>query len=155
MNIIRKAFAAVMLMAASLSSQAFDLPVHHQYVLFNSETRNVDYYNYDMHVVWHKEPDASQMGYYAQFAFYFQTGSVGYMGLQKKTASLARRLSLASGTRKGWLSLLHRSASDSITRATALAVLSLLNGNQAMSTNFACGASKTPLMGRVRNGEAG
>ena len=87
MNIIRKAFAAVMLMAASLSSQAFDLPVHHQYVLFNSETRNVDYYNYDMHVVWHKEPDASQMGYYAQFAFYFQTGSVGYMGLQKDSQS--------------------------------------------------------------------
>ena len=55
----------------------------------------------------------------------------------------------------GGLSMSERSASDSITRATALAVLSLLNGNQAMSTNFACGASKTPLMGRVRNGEAG
>ena len=40
-----------------------------------------------MHVVWHKEPDASQMGYYAQFAFYFQTGSVGYMGLQKDSQS--------------------------------------------------------------------
>lgn len=87
MNIVRKAFIAIVLLAASLSALAFDLPVHHQYVLFNSEARNTDYYNYDMHVVWHKEPDASQMGYYAQFAFYFQTGSVGYMGLQKDNQS--------------------------------------------------------------------
>ena len=87
MNIFRKAFIAIVLLTASLSALAFDLPVHHQYVLFNSEARNTDYYNYDMHVVWHKEPDASQMGYYAQFAFYFQTGSVGYMGLQKDNQS--------------------------------------------------------------------
>lgn len=62
MNIFRKAFIAIVLLTASLSALAFDLPVHHQYVLFNSEARNTDYYNYDMHVVWHKEPDASQMG---------------------------------------------------------------------------------------------
>lgn len=86
MRFIQKAFAALCLTVASLSSQAFDLPVHHQYVMYSVDQRDTDYYNYDMHVTWHKEPDASQMGFFAQFAFYFQTGSVGYMGLQKDAA---------------------------------------------------------------------
>ena len=52
MNIIRKAFAAAMLMAASLSSHASDIPVpHHQYMLYSVDTREVDYYNYDIHMV--------------------------------------------------------------------------------------------------------
>lgn len=83
MSFIRKAFAAIALMVASVTGHAFEVPVHHQYVLYSVDHREVDYYNYDMHVVWHKEPDSTQMGYFAQFAFYFQGGSVGYMGLQK------------------------------------------------------------------------
>lgn len=58
------------------------LPVHHQYVTHRMEATS-DIYNYDMHINWHKEPDVSTMGYYAQFAFYFANGTVGYMGLQK------------------------------------------------------------------------
>ena len=33
MNIFRKAFIVIVLLTASLSALAFDLPVHHQYIL--------------------------------------------------------------------------------------------------------------------------
>lgn len=68
-------------LASSLAS-AMTLPVHHQYVQYSMDTME-DVYNYDMHINWHQEPDTSTMGYYAQFAFYFANGTVGYMGLQK------------------------------------------------------------------------
>lgn len=68
-------------LASSLAS-AMSFPVHHQYVWYQMEA-NEDIYNYDMHLTWHQEPDATGMGYYAQFAFYFANGTLGYMGLQK------------------------------------------------------------------------
>lgn len=69
----------------SLAVHAVTLPVHHQYVWHQTPSNN-DVYNYDMHVVWHQEPESSMMGFYAQFAFYFQNGAIGYMGLQKDSS---------------------------------------------------------------------
>ena len=40
MRFIQKAFAALCLTVASLSSQAFDLPVHHQYVMYSVDYRD-------------------------------------------------------------------------------------------------------------------
>ncbi len=67
---------------ATSAASAMTLPVHHQYVV-QEMAATTDIYNYDMHINWHQEPDAGLMGYYAQFAFYFSNGTVGYMGLQK------------------------------------------------------------------------
>jgi hypothetical protein len=82
---MRKTFSSLMFVLFALASgfvSAMTLPVHHQYVQYQMEA-NEDVYNYDMHINWHQEPDARPMGYYAQFAFYFANGTVGYMGLQK------------------------------------------------------------------------
>ena len=84
----KKIFAVWLALCAAVMSfqaKAVTLPVHHQYVWHETPSSN-DIYNYDMHVVWHQEPDASTMGFYAQFAFYFQNGTVGYMGLQKDSS---------------------------------------------------------------------
>lgn len=86
MKIIFSLWAVLWGVAFSFAAQAVTLPVHHQYVWHNTPSQN-DIYNYDMHVIWHQDPDASRMGFYAQFAFYFQNGSIGYMGLQKDATS--------------------------------------------------------------------
>ena len=94
-------------------------------------------------------------GYSTMVVFQSSKLAVSVTWVCKKTTSLARKLYLASGIHKDWLSLHLQHASVSITRVTALVALSLLNGSRVMSTNFACGASRTPLMARARSGAGG
>lgn len=80
---MKKVFLGFMfLMLAALNSFATTLPVHHAYTEYFGNTRGF-IKNHDIHLTWNKDPDASKMGYYAQYAFYFEVGVVGYMGLQK------------------------------------------------------------------------
>ena len=71
-----------MLFAATFNSFAVTIPVHHAYVNYYGDVRG-EIYNHDIHLTWNKDPDASQMGYYSMYAFYFQNNVIGYMGLQK------------------------------------------------------------------------
>lgn len=79
-----KQFAAGLTIFASQFAAAIVLPTHTQTVWVNmGSAPPAGFYNYDMHLRWHQEPDVSQMGFYAQFYFAFQAGSGGYMGLQQ------------------------------------------------------------------------
>lgn len=83
-NIIKKLFPVFQLIyifTYPFSASAATLPVHHQYVRHATPSQN-DIYNYDMHITWNYDPDTSLMGFYSQFAFWFENGVVGYMGLQ-------------------------------------------------------------------------
>ena len=64
-------FSSSVLFAATFNSFAVTIPVHHAYVNYNGDVRG-DIYNHDIHLTWNKDPDASQMGYYSMYAFYFQ-----------------------------------------------------------------------------------
>lgn len=75
-------FSSSILFAATFNSFAVTIPVHHAYVNYDGDVRG-DIYNHDIHLTWNKDPDASQMGYYSMYAFYFQNNVIGYMGLQK------------------------------------------------------------------------
>lgn len=75
-------FPFVLFVVATLNSFAVTLPVHHAYIDYSGKV-NEAIYNHDIHLTWNKDPDASKMGYYSQYAFYFDVGVVGYMGLQK------------------------------------------------------------------------
>lgn len=80
---MKRWIAAIFVFISSIAN-AIILPTHMQYNQFIVNPTSPDgFYNMDMHITWHKEPDVRAMGMYAQFAFWFQTGTVGYTGLQQ------------------------------------------------------------------------
>lgn len=80
-----KKWIIVMLPLIGSYANALQLPMHTQYLSYqtNSGAASEGFYNHDMHIKWHKEPDVSNMGFYAQFYFTFQAGTGGYTGLQQ------------------------------------------------------------------------
>lgn len=79
-----KRWIAAILLCFSTYAGALQIPLHLQYnqAQFTSPAPE-GYFNFDMHLTWHKEPDVRFMGFYAQFGFWFQSGTGGYMGLQQ------------------------------------------------------------------------
>ena len=79
-----KKIITYLLLLMSTAASAIQTPSHLQYNQYMLTTQVPEgYYNMDMHLTWHKEPDVRYMGFYAQFAFYFQNGAGGYTGLQQ------------------------------------------------------------------------
>jgi len=81
--IMKKIIFTLMMMVSTWVS-ALQIPAHLQYNNYMINTPAPEgFFNIDMHVKWHKEPDVRFMGFYAQFAFSFQNGAGGYTGLQQ------------------------------------------------------------------------
>lgn len=79
-----KRWIAAISLCFSTYAGALTLPMHLQYNMYSTNTPATEgYYNYDMHITWHQEPDVRFMGFYAQFGFNFQAGIGGYTGLQQ------------------------------------------------------------------------
>lgn len=75
---------AIILFLFSSYAGALQIPTHMQYNNYEFISSAPEgFYNYDMHITWHKEPDVSKVGFYAQFGFDFQAGTGGYTGLQQ------------------------------------------------------------------------
>jgi len=79
-----KKIITYLLLLMSTAASAIQVPVHLQYGQYIANTPAPEgFYNVDMHLTWHKEPDVRAMGFYAQFAYWFQNGAGGYIGLQQ------------------------------------------------------------------------
>lgn len=79
-----KRWIAAILIFFSTYAGALTLPTHMVRTDVQTTTTAPEgFYNYDMHLTMHNEPDVSKLGFYAQFYFDFQTGIGGYTGLQK------------------------------------------------------------------------
>lgn len=79
-----RSLCAFVLLIVNSVAHAIVLPTHTQNVRIQmAQSPAEGFYNYDMHLRWHKEPDVSKMGFYAQFYFQFQAATGGYMGLQQ------------------------------------------------------------------------